>query len=55
MVGLLRSSFEDIEALRASGLLDPCAIDLVGPELMEILNGRRSLRIVDGAPSLERT
>ena len=54
MVGLLRGSFEDIEALRASGLLEPCAIDLVGQELIEILNGRRSLRIVDGAPRLER-
>ncbi len=54
MVELLRGNFEDVEALGATGILEPRPFDLVGQELIEILNGRRSLRIVDGAPRQER-
>ncbi len=49
MIGLLRKPLESVEALRAAGILDPRAVDLVGEDLVAILNGRRGLRIVNGA------
>lgn len=48
MVELLRGRFEDIESLRDSGILNPRAVDLVGEDLVAILNGKRGLRLVNG-------
>lgn len=50
MVELLRGEFKNVETLRRSAILDPRAVDLVGEDLVAILNGRRGLRIVNGAP-----
>ncbi len=49
MLGLLRGRYESVDALAASGLLTPKAIDLFGEDLVAILNGRRSLRLMNGA------
>ncbi len=48
MLDLLRGKFEDAESLEASGLIEPRAVELIGEDLIAILNGRRGLRIVDG-------
>ena len=48
MLHLLRGHFKDIESLAESGILEPRTLELVGEELVKILNGRRALRIVDG-------
>ena len=48
MVELLREKFADVEALRESGILEQRVIDLIGDDLVAILNGRKGLRIVDG-------
>ncbi len=45
---LLRGRFSSLEDLRASGLLSPRALDVMGEELIAILNGGRALRIVNG-------
>ncbi len=45
---LLRGRFPSMDDLRASGLLEPEAIDILGEELIAILNGGRALRIVAG-------
>jgi acetolactate synthase regulatory subunit len=50
MVELLRGKFKDAEALRQADIMDARAVDLVGEDLVAILNGRRGLRIVNGAP-----
>ena len=50
MVELLRGKFKDVESLREADILDPRAIELVGEDLVAILNGRRGLRIINGAP-----
>ena len=50
MVELLRGDFENVETLREAGIMDPRAVDLVGDDLVAILNGRRGLRIINGAP-----
>ena len=50
MVELLRGNFENVETLREAGIMDPRAVDLVGDDLVAILNGRRGLRIINGAP-----
>lgn len=49
MVELLRGRFTGVDSLRESGLLEPRAVDLVGQDLIQILNGQRSLRLVNGA------
>ncbi len=48
MVELLRGSFEDVESLAASSILEPRAVQLVGEDLVAILDGRRGLRLVNG-------
>ena len=48
VVRLLRRQFEDVKQLRRSGLLKVGAEDLVADELLEVLQGRRALRLVDG-------
>ena len=48
MVELLRGKFSDVEGLRKSGILNPRAVDLVGEDIVAILNGRRGLRLVNG-------
>lgn len=48
MLDLLRGKFADVDNLRASGILDPRVVDLVGSEVVAILNGRAGLRLVDG-------
>lgn len=48
MLDLLRGRFEDVESLAASGLLEHRALALVGEDLIDILNGRKSLRLVNG-------
>ena len=48
MVDLLRGRFKTVESLRASGILHSRAVDLVGEDLVAILNGRRGLRLVNG-------
>ena len=48
MVELLRGNFKDAEALAKSGILEPRAVELVGEDLVAILNGRRGLRLVKG-------
>lgn len=53
LVGLLRGRFKTVQALRESELLESRAVDLVGAELIAILNGQRSLRIVDGVATHE--
>ena len=45
---LLRGSFSSPDDLRASGLLKPEAVDILGEELVAILNGGRALRLVNG-------
>ncbi len=48
MVELLRGQFKNIESLRDSGILNPRVVDLVGEDLVAILNGQRGLRLVNG-------
>lgn len=48
MLDLLRGQFEDVESLAESGILEPRALALVGDELIDILNGRKSLRLLHG-------
>lgn len=48
MVSLLRGKFRSVETLRKSKILDERAVDLIGEDLVAILNGHRVLRIVDG-------
>jgi len=50
MVELLRGKFKDVEALRQADIMDARAVDLVGEDLVAILNGSRGLRIINGAP-----
>ncbi len=45
---LLRGRFSSPDDLRASGLLTPEAVDILGEELVAILNGGRALRLVAG-------
>lgn len=45
---LLRGRFASPEDLRASGLLKPEAVDILGAELAAVLNGGRALRLVNG-------
>lgn len=52
MVALLRAKVGDVEALRESAVLADRVADLIGEDLVAILNGRRCLRIVDGKASL---
>ena len=49
MLALLRGRFEDLDSLRESGVLEPRVVELVGKELVAILNGRRGLCLVKGA------
>ncbi len=49
MLALLRGQFEDMAALRESGVLEARVVDLVGKELLAILNGRRGLCLQNGA------
>jgi len=46
---LLRGDFESLDDLRASGLLDEGAIEVLGEEMLAILSGRRALKIEHGA------
>ena len=48
MIGLLRGKFSDVETLRKSGVLDRRVVDLVGEDLVAILNGQRGLYLVNG-------
>lgn len=48
MVKLLRGEFASVADLQAAEILDARAVDLVGQDLVEILNGRRGLRLVNG-------
>lgn len=48
MVELLRGKFDNVAALRESGILEQRVVDLIGDDLVAILNGQRGLRIVDG-------
>ncbi len=48
MVELLRGRFTVVDSLRESGFLESRAVDLVGQDLIQILNGERSLRLVNG-------
>ncbi len=48
MVNLLRGEFTSVADLRTAEILDARAVDLVGQDLVEILNGRRGLRLVNG-------
>lgn len=48
MLDLLRGKFEDVDSLAASKILEPRALALVGDDLIDILNGRKSLRLVNG-------
>ena len=45
---LLRGSFSSPDDLRASGLLKPEAVDILGEELVAILNGGRACAFVNG-------
>ncbi len=49
MLALIRGRFESVESLRESGVLDQRVVDLIGKELVAILNGRRGLCLMDGA------
>lgn len=48
MVELLRGQFTSVDGLQKSGILEPRVVDLIGEDLVAILNGRRGLRIVNG-------
>ena len=48
MLDLLRGQFKNVESLAASGIMEPRALALVGEDLIDILNGRKSLRLVNG-------
>lgn len=48
MVDLLRGRFKNTKSLRDSRILDPRVVDLVGDDLVAILNGQRGLRLVNG-------
>ncbi len=49
---LLRERFDSIDALRASGLLSPGALELFGDELSAILQGRRAIKLAKGSAKL---
>ena len=48
VVKLLRGRFRGVKQLRESGLLKPGAEALVAEELLEVLQGRRALRLTEG-------
>lgn len=52
MVALLRAKLQNVEGLRGAGILEGRVVDLIGEDLVEILNGRRGLRIVNGQAAL---
>ena len=53
LLTLLRGNFKQIEELRNSGFLEPHVLQIIGNELVEILNGRRILRVVNGQGTQE--
>ena len=55
MVELLRGQFNSADDLGKSGILEDRVVDLVGQDLVEILNGRRGLRLVNGVATQQRT
>ena len=55
MVELLRGRFKSIDSLRDSGILDPRVVDLVGEDLVAILNGQRGLRLVNGVATQQKS
>lgn len=55
MVELLRGKFTSVDKLRDSETLDARVVDLVGEDLVEILNGRRGLRLVNGVATQQRS
>ena len=54
MVELLRGRFKNTDSLRDSGILDPRVVDLVGEDLVAILNGERGLRLVNGVATHQK-
>lgn len=48
LLALLRGRFSTVEELRAANVLGRGAVEMFGEELIEILNGRRALRLENG-------
>jgi ribonuclease D len=48
LLALLRGRFETVDDLRAANILGRGAVEMFGEEMIEILNGRRALRLESG-------